>query len=271
MSITHLTFVDIETVPDIDKHHDLFLKRFEREIRETIDEVPYPAEGTQETTIRRDTARQIVWDKKASLHAEFGKIIAISIGKMVTENVVLTLDQQSEKQKAKETIDKFYIRSLTSRDEATLLRQASESISRAGGTLVGHNSIEFDFPFLMRRYMVNGIQVPEQLNVGMKKPWELKLEDTMKIWGGTSWGHKVSLELLAHVLGIPSPKSVMNGSDVAQVYWDSFKPQEGKLPFDVEQEAMKKIGDYCSEDVLCTANCYLRMKGLPLIESVEYV
>lgn len=275
MSITHLTFIDIETVPEFRiipepvNFSDLntlaqavpwksYQRKFSNEIEKT--------EGD-------DFVKKMAnhYEEKAALHAEFGKIIAISIGKMVTENITLTLDQQSEKAKAKETIDKFYIRSLTGRDEATLLKQANDSFARAGGTLVGHNALEFDFPYLMRRYMVHGLPIPPQLNVAGTKPWDVKLEDTMKMWSGTQWNYKVSLELLCHVLGIPSPKQDISGADVAQIYWDSFKPKEGMLPFDVEQEAMKKIGDYCAGDVLACANAYCRMKGLPLIENVEYV
>jgi DNA polymerase elongation subunit (family B) len=242
---------------------DLFMRRFEREISEM-------AAAKQGAEIWGMAVEQF-YSKKAALHAEFGKIIAISIGKMVTEKIELTLDEQSKKQKPHETIDKFYIRSLTGRDEAMLLKQAADSFARAGGTLVGHNALEFDFPYLMRRYMINGLPIPPQLNVAGLKPWDVKLEDTMKMWSGTQWSHKVSLELLCHVLGIPSPKQDISGADVAQIYWDSFKAVEGELPFDTEQKAMKRIGDYCNQDVKAVANAYCRMKGLPLIENVEYV
>lgn len=259
MSITHLTFIDVETVPESELPNDretlaLFLKRFEKTLKEN-----------------EILTGQQLWNDRASLNAEFGKIIAISIGKMVIENVVVSADAISDEKNAKQVVEKFYIRSLMGRDEGTLLKQASESFARAGGTLVGHNAIEFDFPFLMRRYMVHGLPIPPQLNVAGTKPWDVKLEDTMKMWSGTQWNYKVSLELLCHVLGIPSPKQDISGADVAQIYWDSFKPKEGMLPFDVEHEAMKKIGDYCAGDVLACANAYCRMKGLPLIENVEYV
>lgn len=270
MSITHLTFVDIETVPEFQMLTDdikpLFLKKTEHLRKEKVDESYSMRNGTK--TPQTD---QELWNDKASLHAEFGKIVAISIGKMVTEKIELTLDEQSKKQKTHETIDKFYVRSLTGRDEATLLKQASDSFTRAGGTMVAHNGLEFDFPYLMRRYMVNGLPMPAQLNVASVKPWDIKLEDTMKMWSGTQWNYKVSLELLCHVLGIPSPKQDISGADVAQIYWDSFKAVEGELPFDTEQKAMKRIGDYCAGDVLSCANAYSRMKGLPLIENVEYV
>lgn len=261
MSITHLTFVDIETVPEFRiipeplNFSDLntlaqavpwksYQRKFSNEIEKT--------EGD-------DFVKKMAnhYEEKAALHAEFGKIIAISIGKMVIEE---------EHPKGM-----FYIRSLTGRDEATLLKQANDSFARAGGTLVGHNAIEFDFPFLMRRYMINGLPIPPQLNVAGLKPWDVKLEDTMKMWSGTQWSHKISLELLCHVLGIPSPKQDISGADVAQIYWDSFKVVEGELPFDTEAKAMKRIGDYCNLDVLAAAQCYCRMKGLPLIENVEYV
>jgi hypothetical protein len=266
MSITHLTFVDIETVPiDIPElsieRSNLFEKRFKREIEDIL------GKGTPTYG-----AHQKFWEDKASLHAEFGKIIAISIGKYVADETGPVSDPKDKaKNAALITPGKFYIRSLTGRDEATLLKQATDSFTRAGGTMVAHNGLEFDFPYLMRRYMVHGLPIPPQLNVAGLKPWEVKLEDTMKMWSGTQWNYKVSLELLCHVLGIPSPKQDISGADVAQIYWDSFKEVEGQLPFDTEERAMRKIGTYCNGDVLACANAYCRMKGLPMIENVEYV
>lgn len=285
MSITHLTFVDIETVPEHENLDTcsmdvefLFGKRFHKEIIGQCDPISMADMDAAAACFSLETKR--VYRKNAALHAEFGKIVAISIGKMVVEKQsVETSHEQSptaiEEPHAKRIstreIDKFYIRSLTGRDEATLLKQASDSFARAAGTMAAHNGLEFDFPYLMRRYMVHGLPMPPQLNVAGVKPWDVKLEDTMKMWSGTQWSHKVSLELLCHVLGIPSPKQDISGADVAQIYWDSFKAVDGVLPFDVEQEAMKKIGGYCNGDVLACAQVYCRMKGLPLIENVEYV
>jgi hypothetical protein len=253
MSIAHLAFVDIETVPGPDTLHELFEKKFAKEIEEESE-----LEPSASPNYRRIQRYQDVWNKKAALHAEFGKIVAISIGKWV-------MDKEDPN-------GKFYIRQLTGRHEHALLSQAAESIAKTKCThLCAHNGKEFDFPYLQRRFMVNGLPIPELLITHNKKSWDLKWEDTMAMWGAGAWNYKISLELLCHVLGVKSPKTEMGGADVAKIYYDSFIPVEGELPFVTEENAMKRIGGYCDQDVLAVAQCYCRMKGLPPIENIEYV
>lgn len=237
MSISHLTFIDIETVNAEETPSELFQKRFRKEMDEA-----YLVASDASPTYRRIEAVKSVFESKAALHAEFGKVVAISIGKWVDDE------------------KKFYIRTLSGINEIELLTQSTKSIERAGGThLVAHNGIDFDFPFLMRRYIINGLPMPSQLRAYGVKPWDLKLEDTMKMWGGSAWNYKVSLELLCHVLGLESPKKDIEGSDVAELFYKG------------DEESLKKIADYCAGDVLACANAYCRMKGLPVIENVEYV
>ncbi len=248
MSLSDITFIDIESVPinkdfkDNDSLCQLYEKRFDRRVDLSTGFDPY-----------------IHWENNAGLYAEFGKIVCISIGKFVP---------------AKGTEpDKFYIRTIASRKEDELLKLASESILKANGTLCAHNGLEFDFPFLMRRFMINGLPVPAILDVAGKKPWDINLQDTMKMWSGTTWNYKVSLELLANIFGLPSPKKEMDGSSVADIYYDSFNVGKDELPFDKETEALKKIGDYCNADVFCMANVYCKMKGFPIIreDQINYV
>lgn len=249
MIISHITFLDIETVPEFNSYYQddvtksmLFDKKFAKDLSELrFDDQIYKEE---------------LYSKIAPLYAEFGKIVAISLGKFVDKD------------------DKFYIRTLTGRNEFTLLNQAVDSIKKAGGTtLCAHNGNEFDFPYLMRRLIINNIPVPAILTTFNKKPWEFAFEDTMKMWSGSAWNYRVSLELLANVLGLPSPKKDMSGSDVAKIYYDSFNVEKDELPFEKEEAALKKIGGYCAGDVLTLANVYSRMKGLPIIEDskVEYL
>lgn len=252
MSISHITFLDIETVP-LNQYYsygdgvNFFRKRFEKEM--------YELPITPSIGLSYDTCNDF-YHQKAGLYAEFGKIVAISIGKFVDKD------------------DKFYIRTITDRNEVTLLNQAVDSIKKAGGsTLCAHNGNEFDFPYLMRRLIINNIPIPAILATFNKKPWELAFEDTMKMWGGSQWNYKVSLDLLANVLGLPSPKQNISGADVSKIYYDSFNVEKDDLPFEKETACLKTIGDYCAGDVLTLANVYSRMKGLPIIEDskVEYL
>jgi predicted PolB exonuclease-like 3'-5' exonuclease len=243
MNIAGMTFLDVETVPIRELKnvrgwdaYKLFLDRHWHKWQKKSEEEGW-AEDNQELY------ESEFYVPETSLHAEFGKVVAISIGKLVNE---------------KEG-DKFYIRSLVDQDEKKLLEQTTISLAKAGGILCAHNGLEFDFPFLMRRYMINGLPIPPQLDVAETKPWDVKLRDTMKMWSGTQWNYKVSLELLCNILNVPSPKQEMDGSKVAELFSLG------------DEESMKKISDYCAGDVLACAQVYCRMKGLPLIENIEYV
>jgi predicted PolB exonuclease-like 3'-5' exonuclease len=259
MSIASITFIDIETVSILNPFEKnsfdnsrftapkFFEKKFAKDINDCV-----PGINTKPDW---DVIRTYM--DKAPLHAEFGKVVAISIGKFVPGKT--------------HEDGKLYIRNLASRHEAELLTQASESIVKASGLLCAHNGMDFDFPFLMRRYMINGIPVPPPLNVAGVKPWDIKLEDTMKMWSGTQWNYKVSLDLLANIFGLPSPKKDMDGSDVARIYYDSFNIGENELPFEKEAAALKQIGNYCGSDVFCLANVYSKMKGLPIITEDQII
>lgn len=252
VNINNIFFIDTETTPQtnpkemfVGRHscvdectgvEGLFVHRFYNDIMELEKEM-----------ISLEGALQRCYTEKAGLHAEFGKIVAISIGK-----------QQATK---------FYLKSLTGRDEKVLLQQFIDAMEKGDAKiLAAHNGFEFDFPFLVRRMIINGLPIPECLNTIGKKPWDVKLEDTMKMWSSTAWNYKVSLELLCHVLGLQSPKKDMTGASVADIYYGQFQVPDGELVFDVEEAAMKKIGEYCSNDVLAMTNAYLRMKGLPILE-----
>jgi predicted PolB exonuclease-like 3'-5' exonuclease len=67
--------------------------------------------------------------------------------------------------------------------------------------------------------------------------------------------HYTSLKLMAHVLGIPSPKEDIDGSMVKAVYY--------------EKNDLKRIVTYCELDVLTTAQVYLRLRNESLLKDDE--
>ena len=121
--------------------------------------------------------------------------------------------------------------------------------------LCAHNGKEFDYPYLIRRMLINGLEVPAILDLSGKKPWEVNHLDTMELWKFGDYKNYTSLELLAAVFGIPTPKDDIKGSDVARVYW-----QEHDLP---------RIVAYCQKDVATVVNLLLRFKGRPMIGEEE--
>ena len=117
----------------------------------------------------------------------------------------------------------------------------------------GHNIREFDIPYICRRLLINRLRLPEYLQLHDKKPWEVKMFDTLNWWKFGDNKNYVSLHLLANVLGIPTSKSDIDGSMVQDVYY-----REKNLP---------RIVAYCQQDVIVTANVILRFKDMPLLTS----
>ncbi len=178
---------------------------------------------------------------KAAIFAEFGKIVCISIGYIRMPSRDLR------------------IKSFAGLDERTLLLEFVELINRhyhdpARSAICGHNIREFDIPYLCRRLMINQIELPSVFRLAGKKPWETAhLLDTMTLWKFGDLKNFTSLDLLASVLGIETPKDDIDGSMVGDVFW-----RDQDLP---------RIVTYCEKDVVTVAQVLLRMKGMPLLEA----
>ncbi len=232
--VNNILFLDIETVPQFPGYSSLpeDWKQLWDTKSNTL--VKYHEGQTNETLYPR-----------AGIYAEFGKIICISCGVLQG-----TGDQQ-----------KIVLKSFSGDDEKLLLQQFSDMLNKwATGEqkfLCAHNGKEFDFPYLCRRMIVHRLPVPTLLNISGKKPWEINHFDTMELWKFGDFKSYTSLNLLAHTLGIQTPKDDIDGSMVWEVYW-----KEKNLP---------RIVTYCQKDVVTVAQVLLRMNGESLIkqENVE--
>lgn len=179
--------------------------------------------------------------ERAGIYAEFGKIICISAGVIIQKNG-----------------ERFYrVKSFYDQEEKKLLTSFNEMLekftSNPGKKLCAHNGQEFDYPYIARRTLINGLRIPRILDVSGAKPWEIKdrLLDTLQMWKFGDYKNYTSLDLLCAVFNIPTPKSDIDGSQVAHVYY-----QEGDLD---------RIIRYCERDTLALANLMLRYKGEPII------
>ena len=103
--------------------------------------------------------------------------------------------------------------------------------------------------------LINSIKLPNILNIAGKKPWEVRHLDTMELWKFGDFKHYTSLELLASVFKIPTPKGDIDGSMVGQVYW--------------KENNLERIVKYCEKDVLTVAQLLQRYMGLPLIKDTD--
>ena len=179
--------------------------------------------------------------ERAGIYAEFGRIICISAGVIIQKNG-----------------ERFYrVKSFHDSDEKKLLSAFNDMLekfnSNPGKKLCAHNGLEFDYPYIARRTLINGMKLPKILDVSGAKPWEIKdrLLDTLQLWKFGDYKNYTSLDLLCAVFNIPTPKDDIDGSQVANVYY-----MEGDLD---------RIIRYCEKDTLALANLMLRYKGEPII------
>jgi len=230
LKIGNILFLDIETVP------------------------LYPAYGELPENFR------MLWDKKAAylkkeaetpeiiyhragIYAEFGRIICICTGMIGVQDDRRVL-----------RIKSFY-----APDEKNLLEAFGDLITRLCQKreidLCAHNGKEFDFPFIARRMLVNGIKLPVIFDIAGKRPWEVRHLDTLELWKFGDHKHYTSLDLLASIFKIESPKNDIDGSQVARVYW--------------EDKDLNRIVDYCRRDVIALAQLMLKFKGESLLEPAD--
>lgn len=190
-----------------------------------------------------------IYREKAAIFAEFGKIVCISVG-------ILVKDKGTDRLRAR-------LKSFASDDEKKLLEDFAGLLQQnynnpAKHYLCGHNIREFDIPYICRRMIVNGIELPNALDIAGKKPWECKhLIDTMELWKFGDYKGFASLKLLAALLGFPSPKDDIDGSEVGRVYW--------------EEKDLERISRYCEKDVLATIQLYMRYRYQPLLGDDQVV
>jgi len=229
--IPNILFLDIETVPQQPGFH--LLPEDWKNLWETKAGILLKGkEGeTPETLYGR-----------AGIYAEFGKIICISCGVM-----------QGAENNRRLTLKSFF-----GDDEKEVLRAFCDMLAkwspasgRTGGSeskyLCAHNGKEFDFPYICRRLIINGLPMPVLLNIAGKKPWEVNHLDTMELWKFGDYKSYTSLNLLAHTLGIPTPKDDIDGSMVCKVYY--------------EEKNLERIVTYCQKDVITLAQIFLRFSG----------
>lgn len=229
--LNSILFLDIETVPEEEDFNEL--------------------DGTmkvlweQKTLYQRkeEFTAEAFYDR-AGIWAEFGKIVCLSVGYFVNKG----------------DIRNFRVTSFFG-DEKKILKDFSNLLENhfnlASHVLCGHNAKEFDIPFIARRMIINQIPIPNKLNLFGKKPWEIPHLDTLELWKFGDYKHFTSLKLLTKILGIPSPKGDIDGSQVAHVYY-------------VEKD-IDRIVTYCEKDVIAVAQIFLRFRREDLLIDDEII
>ena len=232
IKIESILFLDIETVPAFPSY---------KEVPESV---------------------RILWEKKAAylkkeeespenlyqragIYAEFGRIICISTG---------MIGLQDNKRV-------FRIKSFFAESEKELLEEFADLVTRLSQKreieLCAHNGKEFDFPYMARRMLINGVRLPALLDVACKRPWEVKHLDTLDLWKFGDHKHYTSLELLALVFDLETPKSDIDGSKVPVIYW--------------QDRDLKRIVAYCRRDVITIAQLMLRFRGEEVLKPEDII
>jgi hypothetical protein len=227
--LENILFLDIETVPEVEDFQDL-------------DDAKKELWEHKSQYQRKDDITAAEFYERAGIWAEFGKIICISVGYF----------------NYKGTHREFRVTSFYG-DEPKLLKDfkvlLNSHFKHPKNLLCAHNGKEFDFPYIARRMIIHGINLPYKLDLFGKKPWEVPHLDTMELWKFGDYKHFTSLKLMANILGIPSPKEDIDGSMVRDVFY--------------EEKDLDRIVTYCELDVVTTAQVFLRLRNEDLLKDSE--
>ena len=232
--LENLLLIDIETVPqqpDFDLLSDDWKHLWEEKTQRSLPDFTTAAE---------------FYPLRAGVMAEFAKIVCISIGFFVKQ------DRRWQ----------LRLKSFCGDDEKKILQELITTINIMEAknnkwSFAGHNIKEFDMPFICRRLLINGLAIPAYLDFQNMKPWDTNIVDTFQYWRFGDFKNYTSLKLLAAALAVPSPKDDIDGSMVANVYW--------------QEKNLQRIATYCQKDVVTTGNIILRFKNMELLKEEEVI
>ena len=229
LNLENILFLDIETVPETQHFSEL----------DTTKQDLWEAKSRYQR--KEEFSAEEFYDR-AGIWAEFGKIICISVGYFTNQGNTRLFRTTS-----------FY------GEERNLLKDFKNLLishfSQAKHLLCAHNGKEFDFPYIARRMIIHNIELPYKLNLFGKKPWEVPHLDTLELWKFGDYKTFTSLKLMTNVLGIPSPKDDIDGSEVYRVYY--------------EENNIDRIITYCEKDTIAVAQIFLRLRGDSILTNEE--
>lgn len=228
-TLKNILFLDIETVAET----------------KTFQELPERKQElwTKKSSFFREAEEKTAEElyERAGIYAEFGKVVVIAVGYFP----------------GTEPEPKLRITAFEGHDEKQVLLQFadllnSKHFSSKDTRLCAHNGKEFDFPYIARRMLVHGIELPPALQLSGKKPWEIPHLDTLELWKFGDYKHYTSLDLLASIFSIESSKDDIDGSQVNSVYY--------------KENDLERITEYCKRDVSVLVQVFLRLSQLPSVK-----
>ncbi|RMB59106.1 3'-5' exonuclease [Dokdonia sinensis] len=229
LQLENILFLDIETVPQ----HEQF---------DALDDTEKQLYADKTKYLRKDEFTPEDYYERAGIWAEFGKIVCISVGYFTNGGDGRSFRTTSYHGEERSLLQEF----------KNLLET---HFNHRNHLLCAHNGKEFDFPYIARRMVINGISLPIKLNLFGKKPWEIPHIDTLDLWKFGDYKHYTSLKLMTKILGIPSPKDDIDGSQVRKVFY--------------EDKDIDRIIIYCEKDTVAVAQILLRLRNEPILEEHE--
>lgn len=234
ISSKHIIALDIETVRIKEYYKDLSPEW----------QSAWGYKCKQDGEIPSNSELRILWEKNASLYAEFSKVCAVSLAFLDT------------------TGNKLFCKEFFGEDETAILSNLKVMLDKISSKdksfrLVGHAAKFFDYPYLCKRYVINNLYIPSILDTAHLKPWESQnLCTNNDIWkmGGTGAGS--SLQALCTCLNIPISKVDLVADGVGEAY---FKKE------------FKRIATYCSLDTIATFNVVRRIKMESIFEFKDVI
>ena len=230
VQVEKILFLDIETVPQtyaFEKLDEKSKELFEMKTR-------FMQKG--------EKTFQDLYNERGGIYAEFGKIVCISVG-FVNETP---------------TGKRIRMKSFYHEDEETLLiqfkRLLEEHYNSPMSILCGHNAKEFDFPYICRRMLINGVKTTSTFRYCRKKT----LGSIVFRYNGAVWqevGRTLNALLSLICLKYQHLNYVFLGADVARVYF--------------EDKDLERIKVYCEKDVVALIQLFIKMTGGDLIEEAE--
>jgi len=204
-----------------------------------IETIPLPPEKREFTKPDPETFNYGAAKKEETRQAKFAEAVAEwergdkAALKAITGSVALIMYTDGKDMQVFSTVDGT---------EADMLDAFWLSLEEnRPSTIIGHNLINFDIKFLVRRSIILGVDVPERYIAPLFDKYRQELYvDTMQFWGLGEYNYMVSLAKLCAVFGIDVKESEVNGKEFYR-YWVGG-----------DREDVPAALDYCRQDVEAT-------------------
>lgn len=240
-----LVYIDIETVPS-HAHY--------RELSPALQKL-YLKKARAHDPLALDFSPEAAADdyfQNAALMPEFGRIVCISMGfftdPSLTGFYTFSFAGSDEKYILGlfiKAVEFGIFKAMSRRVENAFENYSADSEKRRDLTLCAHNLYGFDLPFITRRLLLHSLDLPRQIDISNKKPWEIHHKDTQQYWR-FGMRSSASLELLCELFGVSTPKDDIEGSEVARVFY--------------KEQNLERIVSYCQKDVTALAAVAMAMQ-----------